>query len=209
MGRLLGGYARSFNRRHGRVGHVFQGRFRSKLVLRNSYLVELARYIHMNPVKAELVPRPEDYPWCSFGSYFGRRSSVPVARETLKQRFPGPGGPKDFYAFTVARRIPDASETGWPNCPQWYATEPSGASGEAPQAGRPSSRKLLKEVAERFGYSTDRLIQGWRDPRLGPARAAAMLALRDQAGLSRREIADILGLRCARSVCNRIGAGHS
>jgi REP-associated tyrosine transposase len=66
MRQLNGIYTQKFNRRHGRVGHVFQGRFKSILVEKDSYLLELCRYIVLNPVRAEIVTRPEDYPWSSF-----------------------------------------------------------------------------------------------------------------------------------------------
>ncbi|MFC1678588.1 transposase [Elusimicrobiota bacterium] len=205
MRRLLGGYAREFNRRHGRVGHVFQGRFRSRLVLENNYMLELSRYINMNPVKAGLAERPEDYPWSSFPGLWGRRSSVPVARELYEQRFPGPSGPEDFYRFTVARLIPDADPAGWPDHPDWYVKEPPAAKALSLQGPEgPDPRVLLELVASRFGCPVETLTGAWRDPRLGAARAAAMLALRDQGGLSLREIASLLGLRSPRSVSNAL-----
>jgi putative transposase len=66
MRQLNGIYTQKFNRRHGRVGHIFQGRFKSILVEKDSYLLELCRYIVLNPVRAGIVTRPEDYPWSSF-----------------------------------------------------------------------------------------------------------------------------------------------
>lgn len=64
-------YTMGFNRRHGRVGHVFQGRYKSHLVEKDAYLLELTRYIHLNPVRAGLVDRPERYPWSSYREYIG------------------------------------------------------------------------------------------------------------------------------------------
>jgi putative transposase len=61
-------YTQRFNRRHGRVGHVFQGRFKSILVEKDSHLLELCRYIVLNPVRAGMVTHPEDYRWSSFTS---------------------------------------------------------------------------------------------------------------------------------------------
>lgn len=68
MRHLNGIYTQRFNRRHGRVGHVFQGRFKSILVEKDSYLLELCRYIVLNPVRARIVTHPEDYRWSSFTS---------------------------------------------------------------------------------------------------------------------------------------------
>ena len=63
---LNGVYAQSFNRRHGRVGHVFQGRFTSRLVEKETYLLVVSRYIVLNPVRAALVPSPADWTWSSY-----------------------------------------------------------------------------------------------------------------------------------------------
>lgn len=66
MRQLNGVYSQYFNRRHDLVGHVFQGRYKAILVDKESYLLELARYIVLNPVRASLVERPEDWPWSSY-----------------------------------------------------------------------------------------------------------------------------------------------
>lgn len=65
MQRLLGVYTIRFNRRHKRHGHLFQGRYKAFLVDKDSYLLQLTRYIHLNPVKAGLAKSPQDYEWSS------------------------------------------------------------------------------------------------------------------------------------------------
>lgn len=71
MRQLNGVYTQRFNRRYGRVGHVMQGRFKSILVERDSYLLELCRYIVLNPVRARMVRHPEKYLWSSYRSTAG------------------------------------------------------------------------------------------------------------------------------------------
>ena len=71
MRQLNGVYTQAFNRRHGRVGHLFQGRYKSILVEKESYLLELCRYIVLNPVKAEMVNAPEDWAWSSYRATAG------------------------------------------------------------------------------------------------------------------------------------------
>ncbi|MFQ5846886.1 MAG: transposase [Candidatus Methylomirabilales bacterium] len=71
MRRLNGAYTQAFNRRHARVGHVLQGRFKSILVEKESYLLELCRYIVLNPVRAGLVQKAEDWPWSSYRATAG------------------------------------------------------------------------------------------------------------------------------------------
>ena len=57
---MNGKYAQWFNRRHKRCGHLFQGRFKGFLVEKESYLLTLIRYVALNPVRADMVKRPED-----------------------------------------------------------------------------------------------------------------------------------------------------
>ncbi len=64
-------YTRWMNWRHHRIGHLFQGRFRAILCDANTYLLELVRYIHLNPVRAGLTDVPEKYPWSGHSAYLG------------------------------------------------------------------------------------------------------------------------------------------
>ncbi|NHZ94946.1 transposase [Massilia sp. CCM 8734] len=66
MRQLNGNFSRGFNRRHNTVGHLFQGRYHAVLVQKESYLLELARYIVLNPVRAGLVALPQDWEWSSY-----------------------------------------------------------------------------------------------------------------------------------------------
>jgi putative transposase len=65
--------AHSFNRRHERSGHLYQGRFGSKLVEDDAHFAELARYLPLNPVRAGLCRTPEDWPWSSYAATVGLR----------------------------------------------------------------------------------------------------------------------------------------
>ncbi len=66
MRQLNGVYTQRFNRRHQRVGHLFQGRFKAIVVEKDSYLLELCRYIVLNPVRAHRVSAADQYPWSSY-----------------------------------------------------------------------------------------------------------------------------------------------
>ena len=72
MRHINGAYTTYFNVKRRRSGHLFQGRYKAILVEAEAYAAELSRYIHLNPVRAGLVTKPEDYPWSSYGSYIGR-----------------------------------------------------------------------------------------------------------------------------------------
>lgn len=71
MRQLNGVYTQAFNRRHDRVGHVLQGRFKAIVVDRNSYLLELCRYVVLNPVRARSTRKPETYSWSSYRATAG------------------------------------------------------------------------------------------------------------------------------------------
>jgi REP element-mobilizing transposase RayT len=68
---LDGIYGQAFNRRHRRPGHVFQGRFKAILVERDTHLLELCRYVVLNPVRARMVREPGDWPWSSYAATAG------------------------------------------------------------------------------------------------------------------------------------------
>jgi REP element-mobilizing transposase RayT len=69
---INGAYTTYFNIKRDRSGHLFQGRFKGILVERDTYYKELSRYIHLNPVRAELVKSPSEYPWSSYRCFIGK-----------------------------------------------------------------------------------------------------------------------------------------
>lgn len=62
-------YSKKFNYKYNLVGHVFQGRYTSRLITNKKYFHEVSRYIHLNPVKAQIVSDPLDYKWSSYSEY--------------------------------------------------------------------------------------------------------------------------------------------
>ena len=83
MRHINGAYTTYFNVKRKRAGHLFQGRYKAILVEADEYATELSRYIHLNPVRAGMVTRPEEYRWSSYGSYL-RPNKTP---EWLKTEF--------------------------------------------------------------------------------------------------------------------------
>jgi REP element-mobilizing transposase RayT len=71
MRHLNGVYTQNFNKRHQRTGHIFQGRFKAILVQKESYLLEVYRYVVLNPVRAGLVSYPEEWKWSSYLATMG------------------------------------------------------------------------------------------------------------------------------------------
>jgi putative transposase len=71
MRQLNGVYTQRFNRRRGLVGHLFQGRYKAILVQKDTYLLELTRYVVLNPVRARMVADPAEWPWSSYRTVVG------------------------------------------------------------------------------------------------------------------------------------------
>jgi putative transposase len=89
MQSLLFRYTRYFNRRHGEVGHLFQGRYKAILCDKDTYLLELVRYIHLNPVRAKVVRRPEDYVWTGHLSYVRNGAGSLIDEALVLDQFGG------------------------------------------------------------------------------------------------------------------------
>ena len=81
MRQLNGVFTQRSNRRHKRVGHVFQGRYKAIVVQRDAYLLELARYVVLNPVRASMVSDVAEWPWSSFAAMVGK-TEIPEWLET-------------------------------------------------------------------------------------------------------------------------------
>jgi REP-associated tyrosine transposase len=86
MREINGIYTQTFNRRHARMGHVFQGRYKSLLIDKDAYLLEVSRYIVLNPVKANICRGAADYRWSSYRQTLGQAKAPDwlVVDEVLK-----------------------------------------------------------------------------------------------------------------------------
>jgi len=96
MQSLLFRYTRYFNKRYGKVGHLFQGRYKAILCDKDAYLLELIRYIHLNPIRARVVTDPEKYLWTSHLRYLGKVKDDLIEDDFVLRQF----GKKK----TIARR---------------------------------------------------------------------------------------------------------
>jgi len=111
MRQLNGVYTQASNRRHKRVGHLFQGRFKGILVDKGAYLLELSRYVVLNPVRAGMVDSPEQWPWSSHRAMLGE-APIPewLAVDGLLSQFGSKRGKarrryRDFVLDGVGRGI--------------------------------------------------------------------------------------------------------
>ena len=100
---LKGRYARRFNVRHDRVGHVFQARYHAEPVTRDEHLLEASRYIVLNPVRAGLCAEAGEWPWSSYLATAGSVDCSWIECETIWELA---GGPAGFRAFVAAGAEP-------------------------------------------------------------------------------------------------------
>lgn len=97
-----GSYTTYVNVKKKRSGHLFQGRFKSIVVDRDNYLLELSRYLHLNPVRAQMVERPEQYPYSSYCTYIGSKSDIRITTSLVLGMIAGSGGnERDAYRSFV------------------------------------------------------------------------------------------------------------
>jgi REP element-mobilizing transposase RayT len=194
MARVNTAYAMYFNRRHERVGHLFQNRFRSRLTTSHADVLGVIRYIHRNPLEASTVDSAEalaDYPWSSHAALIGRRA--PWAFESVREVVDLLGGDPSVAAATLLRWVSEAGgeeatsdppEAGWTR-------------GSAPVRSRGEPRDfetILADVLKRFAISEQELRTGRRTRFVSDARAALIHEAATTLGLSGAEIGRRLGV---------------
>lgn len=110
MRQLNGLYARRFNLRHGRCGHVFQARYRSILVEKETYLLSLCRYVDLNPVRAGICAHPGEYRWSGYRALAGLDAAPSfLSTAGILAHFAAPGGRAQArYRAYVAASLDDA-----------------------------------------------------------------------------------------------------
>lgn len=105
MHRLQGRYTQNYNLKHKTWGHLFQGRYKAILCERDSYLLELSAYIHLNPVRAGMVKDPREYPWSSYIDYMGQKKSELVDAGFVLSQFSKRKrmAQQEYRSFVMAR----------------------------------------------------------------------------------------------------------
>ena len=201
MRHLNGVYTQRFNRRHGKVGHVFQGRFKAILVDADAYLLAVCRYVDLNPVRARMVTTPHDWPWSSYRAHVGRAEAppwqdmAPLAAALLGREPCDPASWREAaarYAAGVAEHI---------DAPLW----PGGLRqqvylGDEAFVGRMQERASPRRISDpqvpRPQRATAAPLAHWLA--MGPTRGAALLRAHRQGGLTMTAMARELGLSTSR-----------
>ena len=202
---LLTGYSQYFNRKYKKIGHLFQGRFKAILCQTDRYLGELVRYIHLNPVRAKMVKRPEDYEYSGHRAYIDRDTSGLVDTEPVLRHF---GGTKARAVETYQRFV--AAGVGEPSQAEYYRASEGQLLGSdeflkeikhrvgdhraAPKTiERTSIEDLLSAAAKASGLSRQELCSKSKN-RVTVAVRDAVIVLGRERGISNRELAEALGI---------------
>jgi putative transposase len=142
---LLTGYVRTFNRRHNRRGHLFQGRYKAILCDRDSYLLELVRYIHLNPVRAGLVTQPAAWTWSGHREYLGQDHRGLIDPGPVMEEL---GSARRYEAF-----VREGARGAYR--PEWHPGE------QAPFLGRPAFVKRLQQARAPEPRARPRSLEWW------------------------------------------------
>ena len=210
MQHLNGSYTSYFNRRHRRVGHLFQGRYKAQLIENEGHFWEVSRYIHLNPVRAERVDRPEKWAWSSYPGYHrtARELSWVTYRRVLREF-----GRTVQQARREYRRFVAAGVESMPPSPWHEAVSGLIVGGEefvgrirellsgrdADQSlpalealrPRPSLDRIVDVVADSFNADPGNWVPGRRHD--DQARAVAAYLARRTFGYRATEVAKALG----------------
>ncbi len=196
MRRVGGLYTQRVNRRHGWDGPLFKGRFKSQLVGDDTYLGYLLAYLHLNPVRANRVNRPDEPSWTSHRAYVGLEPSPPwLSTSPLLDQLGGRDGVEDFVrTIHVGQRPwPDALDTasGW--LVGGEATSRPVAHG-TPARPMQDVAAVERAICEVTGATSEELRTSKKGPRANPARRFAVWAIRQSTALSYGEIAHLLDM---------------
>lgn len=195
-------YTGRINRREQRTGHLFQGRYKAVLVDTDSYLLELVRYIHLNPVRAGLAKSPLGWRWSSHRAYLDREATPFLTTDDLLGRFARQRKTaiKRYHAF-VAEGMGEtapalfekpASAQGRVLGGEEFVAAALGQAGEtaALKEKPPTTAAIVRAVCEAYGVAEGELAGPSRARRLSEARAVAALVARETGAATLAGMAD-------------------
>lgn len=117
MTRVHSMYAKYFNHKYNFIGHLFQDRYFSEHIENDSQMIETSRYIHLNPVKANMVELPEEYKYSSFDMYIGLKKERRITSSSILSYFSGDRGKyKEFVRQGINPKYQEVGEEDGISC---------------------------------------------------------------------------------------------
>lgn len=105
-------YTRFFNNKYNYLGHLFQDRYYTELVEDDAQLLSTSRYIHLNPVKANMVENPQDYEWSSYSMYIGLKEEKIIESERILSYFKRENARESYRCFVESAMKKNEIEKG-------------------------------------------------------------------------------------------------
>ena len=105
ISKLCAGFSKYFNKKHDRVGSLFQDKFKAVRIYRNEQLLWTSLYIHENPLKAEIVGDLSDYKWSSYPDYAGLQNFSLCRKEIILGQFSSPKTYLDYFRGSESNKI--------------------------------------------------------------------------------------------------------
>lgn len=189
-------YARRFQRRIPTTGHLFERRYRARLITDTDYLLQAIRYIHLNPVEAGLVRDPVEYLWSSHRCYLGAPAPAWLSVDPALRSF---GGSRReavaAYLSYLGARACECPVGEWVDRARREAADDAAVSGSARvhPAPAPGLEALLTEIAGRYDVSPAEIRSANRIRSLSAPRAALAQAALNSGAATLGEIAAFLG----------------
>ncbi len=103
MGRINSMYTKYFNKKYEYTGHLFQGKYHSEIISTEEQFLEVSRYIHLNPVRARMVQKPEQYDKSSYRMFIGERKENIINSEIILDLIRGTNKRSDYKKFVEAK----------------------------------------------------------------------------------------------------------
>ena len=201
MQQLNSSYSQRFNRRHQRVGHVLQGRFKALVIGRDDYFRRVLRYIVLNPVRAHVVEHPADWPWSSYRATAGLEAPpLFLALDDVWKAFDADGGARARRLYTAFVGADPSDRADAPSGALVFGSDALVARVAAALERYSEDREVV--YAERFGCrpTLDRLFANAGDAR---ARDRSTRDAFERHGYTLRQIGDFVG-RSPATVWRRI-----
>ena len=197
-------YTVYFNKRHRHTGHVFEQRYKAFLVDKDNYLLQVSRYIHLNPVAARVVDRPQDYRWSSYHGYVKGKGAAGLNRDLVLGQFEGRGrkrawGYRDFVEGGLKRK------EQWSQFPiikkafvgdeEFVEQARKKVKREPTIEGHYGLGSIVQVVCKVTGLERDELRRAAREERVQRGREVLMYVARRYSDAGLREISGFLGAK--------------
>ncbi|MBM4272279.1 MAG: hypothetical protein FJ139_09025 [Deltaproteobacteria bacterium] len=206
-------YTSYFNRRHNRVGHLYQGRYKSFLIDADSYLLEVSRYVHLNPVRikeysglrlTEKKKHLRRYKWSSYGDYRTHNNHFPfVSREEILSQFGGDGNRYQDFVESGIGEMDSPLERGKGHGiigESLFIEEICGRVTVKPQREQPAVGKMMRRIEpEKICQAVADVYQVvwtelFKKGRTTIVRDIAIDMLYRHGGMNQREIGEMMGI---------------